>query len=533
MIKVIIADDEALEREVYKVILARNFTSVSVVAEAETGRQAIEQFDIHKPDIILMDVKMPGINGINAIEEIRKRRGKSKIIVISAYNFFDYAKEALKYGIEDYILKPVAKDEFIKVVGAAIQKIEHENMLNKEELEIKEKLKYIMPLVENEVAFAVMMGEDEKIGEYAHLLDIDISSGYLVVGKIDEKSLPSSDEVSKNFTVRKIQEYIKNNMPELKPCLISNFYSNKILFILPYRMEQKHDLKEHSYKKILGVRNKIKDNFLVKMSFGISEAYNGLGLIRNSYNQALTVINNIDSFEIDIINFGDIKSNAFRQFQYPYELEHLLTEKIRLGLTELAMGLFVEIFDYTSTCLKEDVNRVKFELLELYFTLSRMAFEYDVPCTDLDGFIMSRNKYYNLLTVQEIYHIFDEEIRSLCVKFNEERNKKAKKTMFQAVQFIKENFMKEITLEDVAKKVCISPNYFSRMFKNEFNQSFIDYLTKVRIDNAKAMILKAGKSISDICWDVGYNDPNYFTKVFKKVSGLTPSEFKEQSLKNK
>ncbi|MEM1486045.1 response regulator [Oscillospiraceae bacterium PP1C4] len=526
MIKVMVADDEFLEREVYKVLISKYFDGLQVVAEAETGRQAIELYDLHRPDLVLMDVKMPGINGIEAIEEIRKRSGNAKFVIISAYNFFDYAKEALKHGVEEYLLKPVAKDEFIKVMHNVLNKIHYERKTNQEELEMKERLRSILPILESEFTFAIMMSDDSKIDQYSTLLDIDISQGYIAIGRVNENSFLSADHISRNLTIKKMQEYIKENMPELKPCLISNFISNKILFVFPDHHNSCYEIKEDAYKKMLKIRNSIKDSFQVDMYFGISEPYKHISKISNSYNQALTVVNNIDSFYMDIVNYDDIKYELKKEFHYPYEIEKLLIEKIRLGLTEEAVKSFVAIFDCTTESLKDDVNRVKFELLELYFLLSRMTYDEDCDFIGLKDFVISKDKYYNSVTIKEIYHIFEEDIRDICKKFKEDRSKMTKSILFDAIQYVKENYMKEITLDEVAKRVCVSPNYFSRMFKNEFNQSFIDYLTNVRIETAKKIISNTDKNICDICWEVGYNDPNYFTKVFKKVVGLTPSEYK-------
>ncbi|WP_372999866.1 response regulator [Lutispora sp.] len=531
MIKVIIADDEALEREVYKVLIRRHFPELKVVAEVETGRKAIEAFEIHKPELMLMDVKMPGINGIEAIEEIRKRNSNSKFIVVSAYNYFDYAKEALKLGIEDYLLKPVAKDEFINVIGGVLQKIKLEKRSNKEELEIKERLRSILPVLEIETALAVMMGDDDRIRRYASLLDVDISSGYIAIGMINEESLAINDEMERGLMTEKIQVYIKDNMPELKPCLISSFIANKIVLVFSLQGdEQDYDIRDSAFKKMLRIRNAVKDNFKVKMCFGISEAHSSLGEIRHSYNQALTVINNIDSFGSDIVNYGDIKGEIVKQFHYPYEMEKQLLEKIRLGITEHAIRVFVGIFDYTTETLECNVNRVKFELLQLYFALTRLIYEAGNEKSGLRDFITGKDRYYSLKTLEEIYHTFEEDIRLISDRFREERTKRAKGILFLAVRYINENYMRELTLEEVAKQVCVSPNYFSRMFKNEYSKSFIDYLTHIRIEEAKKLILKSGRNISDICWEVGYSDPNYFTKVFKKVTGLTPSEFKDIKL---
>lgn len=529
MIKVILADDEILEREVYKVLINRNFPELEVVAEAETGRQAIELFEKFKPELVLMDVKMPGINGIEAIETIRKNSSSTKFVIISAYNYFDYAKEALKHDVEDYLLKPFAKDEFVKVISRVLVKINNEVRLNKEELEIKERLKSILPILEGEVIFALMMGDDSKVKLYSSLLNMDISSGYVAIGMVDEESFKSVNEISKNLIMKKVQEYIKDNMPELKPSLIGNFISRKMILIFPNHFkEQANEIRDIAYKRMLKIACTIRDNFGVKMSFGIGEAYSGLSEIKESYNQALTVINNIDSFELDIVNYGDIKSDISKQFHYPYELERQLVEKIRLGLEEQSIRIFERIFDYTTDCLKGNANRVKFELLELYFALSRMTYETDYADAGLKDFVMSKEKYFNLNTLQEIFHIFEDDITFICSKFKDARNMRAKNIIYAAVQYIKNNYMKEITLEEVSKKVCVSPNYFSRMFKNELNQSFIDYLTHLRVEAAKDLILKTNKSMRDICWEVGYNDPNYFTKVFKKVTNLTPSEFKDK-----
>lgn len=539
MIKVIIADDELLEREVYKVIIKKFFPNIEIVAEAETGRQAIELYDIHKPDLMLIDVKMPGISGIEAIGEIRKRSRMTKFIVISAYNFFDYAKDALKYGVEDYILKPVAKDEFVKIVGSVVNKIDEEKRESTKDLHMKERLQSILPLLENEVTFAIMMGDDNKIQQYVPLLNKDISEGYVAVGMLQENSFSNIDDIGRKLTIKRVQEYLKESVPELKQCLLSNFIADKIIFIVPWKAGKSfeegeiHDIKGDAYKKLLSIGNLVFENFKVKMNFGIGEGYKDITGIISSYNQALTVINNIDTFGIDIVNYGDIKVNVDKHFKYPYELEKLLIEKIRLGIDEQAINVFLSIFNYITESLNGNINRVKFEMMELYFVLSRLIYEFEEDAYSFKNFKGIKNDYYNISTLPEIYNIFVEDIRNLCIKFNDERNKKAKNILFAAIQYIKKNYMKEITLEEVAKYVGFSPNYFSRLFKTEFNQSFIDYLTNVRVEAAKELVMEKDKTISDIAWEVGYHDPNYFTKVFKKIVGLTPSEYKEEKYNEK
>lgn len=533
MIKVIIADDEMLEREVYKIMINRHFPQLKIVGEAETGRQAVEMYDIHKPELMLMDVKMPGLNGIEAIEEIRKRNRDTKFIVISAYDFFDYAKEAIKFDVEDYLLKPVIEDVFITVITKVLIKIKDEKKLSNKKLELQERIRTIEPILENECIFSVMMGDGNKVKLYTSLLGINVSTGYVAIGMLNESSFTTMDDINHSFVIKKVQEYIKNNMPELRSSLIGNFIANKMILIFPVENDEVvGDGKQRVYEEMLTIRNTINKRFNTKMYFGISQAYENILDITDAYNQALTVINNIDSFGIDIINYGDISSKVDKQFFYPYEMEKQLIEKIRLGFTEQALQLFINIFDYTIECLKGDVDRVKLELLQLYFALSRMVYESDDDLPGLKDFVMSREKYYNLNTTKRMYHLFEEDIKSLCSKFSDLRNKQVKDIVFNAVKYIKQNYMKEITLEEIAKVVAVTPNYFSRLFKNELNQNFITYLTYVRIEAAKELIRTTNKNISDVCWEVGYNDPNYFAKVFKKTTGVTPSEFKDKAYPN-
>jgi len=532
MIKVILADDEILEREVYKVLINRHFPQLEVVAEAETGRQAIELFEKHKPDLVLMDVKMPGINGLEAIEIIRKKNTSTRFVIVSAYNFFDYVKEAMKFDVEEYLLKPVQKDEFVSVISKVLSKIDTEAKLTQEELDLKERLKHIMPLLEQEVFYAIMMGDHSKTEQYVPLLKLNITNGFVAIGKIKSEYLKRDDEIANNILCKKLHEYIKGSMPNLKPVLISDFINSKINFIFPLASHQDNPMltRDVAYKKCLSIREEILQTFGVKMVFGISDQYCGIAQSKEAYNQALLVINNIEFLNMDIVNYGDIISDLSPAYLYPYELEKRLIEKIRLGLTDQSLSVFKEIFNYSTECLNNDVNKIKFELFELYFVLSRMMLETEFQSTKIKDFVISKENYFNSKSVYDIYYIFCDDIKLICTRFKDASNQKNKRIINDAINYMKNNYMRDISLEDVSRFVFVSPNYFSRVFKLETNQNFIDYLTKVRIDYAKQLILNTNKSISEVSWEVGYGEPNYFTKVFKKITGVTPSEFKDKTL---
>jgi two-component system response regulator YesN len=159
MLNLLIADDEELERRAVKNIIGKSFEGQFNIFEAKNGRQAIEAADREKPEIIIMDIKMPGIDGIEAIKEISKFLGESYFIVLSAYDYFNYAKEAMKCGVKDYVLKPLKKDELVNKIKEAAYYIEKNKNKRKEEIEIKERLKTIQPIVQNELCYAFKLKE--------------------------------------------------------------------------------------------------------------------------------------------------------------------------------------------------------------------------------------------------------------------------------------------------------------------------------------------------------------------------------------
>ena len=215
--KIMLADDEGIVIDSLKFIIEKEFGDQCTIEFAKTGRSVIELAENFRPDIAIMDIQMPGINGIEAMREIRETNTNVVFIVMSAYDKFDYAKEAIKLGVLEYITKPMEKTRIIAALGKAMEQIDRERSKRSNDLMIREKLETVMPIIESGLLYNLLFQEyfTEDIENYKQLLGIDQNYAYLlavVCGDTQEgnhmtNAVGSSEKMQQYGDL--LQEYLK------------------------------------------------------------------------------------------------------------------------------------------------------------------------------------------------------------------------------------------------------------------------------------------------------------------------------------
>lgn len=470
--RILIAEDELLERQAMKKFIHENFEEMAVVGEAANGRMAIELAEKMLPDIIFMDIKMPGINGLEAIEQIHASQPTIKFILVSAYNTFEYAKQAMQFGIKDFILKPGKREE----ISHALLRVQKE-ILNEARVE-DEKRKSEQLLKENFIRKLMKRPIQHETFDLQKQLFPHMKSGYFFV--------LSSDT---SFDL----QHIKQSFVQAVHQLFIVYEANDIIAVLVISSE--------SIKKAeqLNVARNLQMELGGNVFIGIGRVSDSLENFSSSYQEAYTA-----SFQFKIDN----KSNyGFLQEDKQYNQSDDIVAKIALGVEK-------GNHDEASIAFKENQQILEVDDKEnLYITIQNIFSKRNISMTRGSISTLQSNKdWHTYLNV-------------CCMKMNEYCH--SKQSMIKAKGYIEAHYPKGITLEHVAVSVNLSPNYFSNVFKEEFGETFIEFLTKTRMEKAKELIEENVFSLKEISYMVGYKDPNYFSRVFKRYYHSSPRHFQD------
>ena len=526
MYKIMLADDEGIVLESLKFIIEKEYGSSCEIRTAKTGRQVIELAEEFQPDIAFMDIQMPGINGIEAMREIKKRNSHTIFIVMTAYDKFDYAKEAIGLGVLDYLNKPVNKDKIITVINKAMAQIETERTKRSNDLLAREKLETVVPIIENGLIQDLLFKEyfQEDIENYKTLLGITENYGYmacLVFGREQVGNYMTS-AVAVSIQAQKFYREIRTIIEDYIPGIMGSVMSNKIPVLIPCQEpELEYTARNIAVENARALCRKLADRFDMNFRVGFG-AVKPLSQMAESYNEANTVLVRTTSH---VAHVDDMPIAAQYEENYPSELEDKLFTAVEAGETSEAVACASMFFDWMAANPEANENDIKLKALEFVLWAEHNAYEK----TGRKYEFKSRSEYLpEVMAMTEIADIkpwFVGKIQDAASSVSNITSERSVSFVNQAKKYIDENYKKELTLDDVSRVVNISSYYFSKVFKDETGENFIDYLTSLRIAEAKRLLTSTDKSMKEISREVGYSDPNYFSRIFKKYTGKTPSDF--------
>ncbi|HHV99219.1 MAG TPA: response regulator [Clostridiaceae bacterium] len=532
MYKLLIADDEALARYAFHTLISKNFNNIEVVGEAESGRQAIELNRKLQPDIIIMDIKMPGINGIDASREILSEFSDRKILILTAYDNFNYVQQALDIGVKGYLVKPVKKEEVIEKINKVLQEIseDREKIKLKAESEIKDKISVIKPFIQKELVSAFITGtaDVDEVKGYINFLQDKIEAGYFMLispGQNDSRHI--NDPIRNTIYRDKVYDVAVKFLPKMKRCIFGNTVGNVIVVFFPVeKAELNNNLIKESLEIAQEIKRRIKIITRLDVAVGIGNCYSEIKNFHYSYEEANNALRKAMQSS-DIIHYHCIQEEADNHlYEYPVQLESELLENIRLGNVEKAMDIANDMISriFNNCCNPETAKEYVSQLVAM---LKRTVYQIGI---DINLFKNSGilTELSNLRDFEEIKIWCKNSVHSIIEQVGSLKQYKNTNLINQIHNCIKNPFCKDITLESVAEKVGISPQYLSKIFKDEFGTNFIDYIIEKRISYAKELLKHGNKNIKQISNMVGYEDANYFCRIFKKNTGLTPKQYRIQ-----
>ena len=535
---VLIVDDEQLIRQGLRARIEYLGIDVDEIFEADNGLMALGIQDEHPIDLVITDIRMPDMDGLELIQEMQKKNNQIKFVVLSGYAEFSYAETAIRLGVKAYLLKPVSNDDLKAAFDKAYKEMEQTASVRQEvqmkkrmdrEKQVYQQEKALNALFSSQEAAAVtteqlckLCGYDEKMwaGGAESVL-------YLAILHINKESFEHQrfrpvDHELVRFMIRNIFEEIQ------APCekLLVNSLSDTRQMYGIFIGDDKKKLRMEVERIYLRMRSVLEKKMGIYLTIGVSRCRSQLeGKETSEARQALK--QRIIYGKANIYFYEDIRILGEQEF--PVSQLHLLEQYIEHNEIFKVKNLVQEIFSeelvkkYGSAYLRIMWIRILNLLLHHYERRGRNAAE-------IEKMLQNYNLLDRIQSLQEIRQKIIEMVME-CVSTESVADANARSKIQMAIGYIQEHFAENLTVNVLAEHYGMSPNYFSSMFKKEMSRSAVNYITELRINQARELLYHSELSVVDISKKVGYEDSQYFFRVFKKYLGMTPLQYREESRK--
>lgn len=515
--KLLICEDEAIEREAIALIINRARLPMEIVGEAENGLEAVRMAARTKPDIVLMDIKMPGLDGLAAAAQIREKDGKCKIVIITAYDEFDYAQEALRLGAVDYLLKPVRPEELVTVMQKLINTLEKEKEKTHREEELRQSIQKAIKFLRAGFFCGLLLGafeEQQAIKVQADILGLkQVPQGVLVIAP-DVAAADAASEFDRYEVYRLIEQLMAP-------------YENSIVVLLGEDIVVGAGLERDLKELGESLRSAVEETLEFSVTIGIGRVTSS-GDLPRLFREAQMAAR-LGRFYLGgnrVVMLEEIGALMPQQDYSDFEREEQLLEQVRLGQKAEAAKTFEILLQEMLARGYDSLTYCQMRLAEILVLLWRTARQ--AGYVGRNEFHLQQSYLQRLWRCQtpvELSQWGQNLLEEILVP--PDKGHTPKELVRQIVKYIHDHYAKELTLQDIARQIYLSPDYFSRLFKKEVGCTYAEYLTKVRVERAKALLSNPALSVAEVAQKVGYHDPNYFSRVFRKVVGVSPSDYRQ------
>lgn len=490
MYKAMLVDDESLITEGLKNIIDWEKLNITVLDTAQNGKQALDKFRKNPVDIVITDINMPLVNGIDLLSQIKDINENTKFIILSGYEEFNYAKAAISIGVEAYILKPIDEDELTKVLKEIVLKLDEAKSSKKINLKKDTIFKGIL----NNIATKQdLINSKEKI-------KINMDNSLYVTSIL----LIKEGFTTINFKYIEKTEVLYDDYGNL--ILVNSFDKNIGIKEIKHFYEQiLEDIKtKYGYDVLIAVGDIVEDVNLLGKSFKTSNIVKKNILI-SGFNKCLA--------KEDLLN--DIEMHFENELN---EINRLIIDNDKKGINKY----IDEILD-NDKLTPQNIYDFATKVLILYDNL-KAKFKIDNENADVLGSTIIN--VLNFTTLDDIKTYLKHKLIYLIDHIVDE-NIKLSPIVRRIVKCVNENYNKDLSLKSLALEYNVNTSYLGQVFTKEIGIQFSDYLNKIRNAVAKDLILNTNKKISDISKEVGYLDTSYFYRKFKKYYGVTPATLRE------
>lgn len=535
-IKVFLVEDEMVIRRGIKNSIDWEKEGYIFCGEASDGELAYPMIIKEKPDILITDIRMPFMDGLELCKLVKKELPNIKILILSGYDEFDYAKEAIRLGVTEYLLKPISSGKLLEALNGVSESIRREkedkDLVRKYMEEMREnteheKQKFFEQMIAGNLSMADALETGKK---YEMSLSAGMYNLLLFRFTLGEENRKSGELLGEaEYAIEKLTERLE---------YVFEFQRGVEGWAFLLMADNEEQMSERVKELSKDLEEIMKNYSTIAYFGGIGQPVAGLRELEESFREAeralaarftmelnriisvddIRMAQNVDTLDdIEITSFGEI------------EKTRTMLEKFLNNGVEDEIDEFVDV--YINELPEENLKSVlmrQYIIMDAYIVM--MSF-----CEKIEGIEGEmqaqseelKNSMKTIQTVEEIKNY----IRMLLKKIIGVRDTISGRRYSDIIEIAKDQIRKtymsdEISLNTVAAEVGMSPSYFSSIFSKEMGKTFVEYLTEIRMDRAKELLMCSSMKTSEIGYEVGYKDPHYFSYIFKKTQNCTPKEFR-------
>jgi two-component system response regulator YesN len=535
MYKLLIVDDEALVREAIKDQMNWEELGFICIGDCEDGQEALAFIERETPDVVLTDIGMPFMDGMELTRELSVSYPSIKVIILTGYDDFEFAQQALKLQAVDYILKPITAAELEVIIRKLAGELDLERRQSQDYEQLKRQLTESLPLLKERFLERLVTSPmtERQIKESCSYFQIQWKGSYLIELAIAvdqfELELPSTlvDEELIRFAVYNISQEITANYAG---AALFRDRENRVHVLMSG--DDTDELYEQSLLLAVEIHGAATSYLPIKLSIGIGHACRMADHITFVHQSALSALDYryvIGTNEI--IRIIDIEQRERPELLAVVAWESELITKLKTGTSEEMEDWVRKLF----AVFREHV----FPIDVCYMYLQRIVLTMMHTLYEMNSHILQTNgeaknpmtEINRLTTLDEI----EAWMKELCIKaVTIIRSKREDQTVLQikkAIAYVKQHYQDpELSLKSVCQHVSMSSSYFSSLFKHNNGITFVEYVTRERMEKAKELLCLTSMKSFEIAYAVGYSDPHYFSGAFKKHTGDTPTDYRNKMI---
>ena len=535
---VLLVDDE---EDVIRIIMKKldwESMGLVIIGHAANGVEALEMAEELSPDIVMTDIKMPYMDGLTLCKKLKELSRTIRVIIFSGFDEFEYAKEAIKMEAAEYLLKPVNAVELKEVFERVKNDLDRELDEKRNTDKLRAYYMESLPVLQESFYMALLEGRiaPEQIGRYMDSYQVQLQGPYYVVAvlHISQQSLEEESRMDPFLQAVSVRKFAEEQVEDRWRSRVV-IYLGDIIMIS--QMHSREEMLEYTNEmdRLCRMAKKVCN---ARITAGIGYLCDNLEQLPLSYqgakqavsyrvlygNTRAISISEVEPAEHVELNWEDVYSTYIQQ----------IMKKVRVGEQD---GLEKAISQFTEWLSGEQISMQKYRIvmMELVAELFRFTASHNLNPENVFG---GNVDVYSQVLQMESAEVLDRWLRRVCTNLqNAVMNERQDSTKFfvkNAEEYVKEHFAdQDLGVDEVCRKLNVSAAYFSTIFKKETGKTFVRYLTDYRMEKAVNMLMTGNEKTYVIAEKVGYAEPNYFSYVFKKQFGMSPSKYKAERLEQK